>query len=179
MIQKKWFSVEHLKDGSIGKVTEVEAKGRSGAVVRFYEAADAADACTQAAQWFARSRAQSAAANRRRRDARRADALCTDCGGTPTPGFVRCEGCRNRSAADMRLSRQGVNRRGPLLSPEEAYARYRSNPTVRLATVLRRFDALGPVAFRAWLVSKIPAMQQTQGEWHPPLAYEPMAQAAE
>lgn len=202
MIQKKWFSVEHLKDGSIGKVVEVEAKGRSGAVVRFYEAGDAADACSQALAWYARYAEKARDSAREKLRAKRADGLCTGsgCRRQPRDGKSMCREClektSKRSAAIKRRRRAGdssnlrlhpggpegvMNRR--IQNSRARHDSIKSLPGGRTANryrqILDKFDGLGPVAFRVWLVSKIPAMQQTQGEWHPPMAYEPMAQAAE
>lgn len=205
MIQKKWFRVETGKDGSVLSCEEVEAKGRSGAVVRFYEAIDKAAACSAAKSWWEDKlrKAVVSGADRRLRYAK--DGLCETCGKSPVATDTRdrwgnprgrastqCRACLDKAAHYRELRKAGVRTRETRLGPDESFRREkerqrRSHEIDRqraggsAATfylrMLKKLDAIGHVAFRAWLVSRIPALQQTQ-EWHPPLEY-PMAEAAE
>lgn len=206
MIQKKWFCVETAADGSVLSCTQVEAKGRSGAVVRFYEAVDEADACSQAKEWYDRWREGRRIANSRWRIKRAAAGLCISqqagCDKTARPGMRTCQSCSDRTAAAQRRRRERRELgdfRDLRLNPGGAVAvmntrsenrrRSRRNAASLAGSsygyfhllILRKLDELSPgeaLAFRAWLVSKIPSMQQTRSEWHPPLV-ESVADAAE
>lgn len=154
MIQKRWFSVETLADGSIGKVCEVEAKGRNGSVVRFYEAVDKADACSQAKSWHE--------ADKARRRSAYSDRVSANPGAcTLHPRHPKkCPKCKEQR---RRIKTGECAKRRTEVSAEELLKakkiRDRISAEARTwVSLLSRFDALGPVAFRAWLVSRIRPM---------------------
>lgn len=164
MIQKKWFRVETASDGSILSCEEVEAKGRSGSVVRFYEAADKADACSQAKEWYERRRQQDREQSAKNRSERKALGLCSrsGCRSKPEKGRSYCARCSANKNEENKLRRQ--RRRDGDFSDSRINAgiqreKHGTQQSYRWWLLLQRFDELGPVAFRAWLVSKIPAMQ--------------------
>lgn len=175
MIQKKWFSVETLKDGSVGKFCEVEAKGRNGSVIRFYEAIDAADACSQAKDWHSRRKARDNKLRADKREELRATGVCFRCRKKPMVNASWCAECRDKANLLRRQLRRGERPVSvPRLSADDAFAREKernardrermkekhgSAAVYRYVILLEKFDRLGPGAFRAWLVSKIPAVQ--------------------
>lgn len=176
MIQKKWFRIEHLKDGSLGEVTEVDTKGRSGSNVRFYEALTKTDACKQAKEWYEKYRANSNAGIKRLHDKRLSAGLCISCGESPrcisVKGISRhCRECLTHVAELAAARRAGTpvgrpQHKDPVKTKQMAVERnVRGNETRKekygslyaynLACLLTKFDAIGPLAFRQWLVDKI------------------------
>ena len=205
MIQRKWFWIEHLPDGGIGRTGESETKGRNGSVIRYYEAVDLADACAQAQQWWARKKQTNAEFSARRRKERFARGLCESCGQRPIEQSKtqknrwgglsvrhhkvakKCRECMDRTAELSLERRRGLR---PANHPDantayakalewreraaaKAIAKAGSSTGIVYLRMLTKFDELGAVAFRAWLVSKIPAMSETGDP------AQPMAQAAE
>ena len=168
MLQKKWFRIESYADGSIASCEEVEVKGRNGSVVRFYEAADNAEACAQASAWFREQQLRFRSDMKTRSER----GLCLRCKKRLVNGACeRCAAVKER--ANVRASGKAPPVTGGAAPSHQAGAMH--SAAVRGHTwqlLLRRFDELGPVAFRAWLVSKIPAMQQDTG-------VQPIAEAAE
>lgn len=163
MIQLKWFRIETGADGSILSCTEVEAKGRSGAVVRYYEAVSASKACDAAKEW--------AKARRERANARHkrivSIGICASCGGSSRKGKCLCQGCADRRATlakSLRLGRPLLTKRHA--SPVEAKEAYRASARASrralgntsgciYRAILIKLDTKGPSKFRAWLVSEI------------------------
>lgn len=170
MIQKRWFRIETAKDGSILSCSEVEAKGKGGGVVRFYEAADAADACAQAKAWYAAERQRCNAGVKQRAAARKARGLCISCK-TPSPDFARCKTCRDRYAEYQRLQKSGLSNKRQAADPVEQLQRKKDRAAAfkakkggsakyQYSLILSKLDKLSPgeaPAFRAWLVGKIEA----------------------
>lgn len=164
MIQLKWFRIETGADGSILSCQEVEAKGRSGAVVRYYESASAGEACKAAKEWFTHRQATQKARRQRFKDS----GMCEcGCGGPARPGKTTCQ------ARGARLAQFAKERRAgrPLLrlrhaTAEDSLDAFRAGhvSSVRrrggsigcnLRMCLNRLDKVGPEAFRSWLVSEI------------------------
>lgn len=190
MIQKKWFSVEHQPGGTLGQVREVEAKGRNGSVVRFYEATDKADACSQAAQWYLRIKAQQNASQNELRARRIAKGKCTHCELPAIPGRRTCARHIDR--------RRNRNKRPPATRPHYATlelaatalreanrassARHNARIGGPMAKVywniLRKLRMLGADGLEAWLIARIPNYEQLMAK-ESGAAEEPLAQAAE
>lgn len=180
---KTWFRIELDSSGAILSCAEVDRSERSGKLVRFVEAGTAAEACSAVKEWYAAHLSSGRMRNALHREARRAAGLCTGqtsgCTGTPRIGFGTCDNCALVSAANHRLRRlrkklgdtadlrlsnggaqsvrdahlAGINKRSR--ARREAAGGAAALEALRL---LRKFDSLGPEAFRAWLVSKIPAL---------------------
>jgi hypothetical protein len=164
VIQLKWFRIETGADGSILSCTEVEAKGRSGGVVRFYEAIDADKACKSAQDWFA-SRQRSW---KKRYENNKASGMCgCGCGGPARTGKTTCQAqvdrttrlAKERKAGRPRMNIRHATAEDALRASLDDLARHDKarggSSGARLRANLVRFDALGPIAFRAWLVSEI------------------------
>lgn len=161
MIQKKWFRVEHQKDGSIS-CDEVEAKGKNGAVVRYYEALTKEEACYKAKQWWdkAKERYKEYSANRR------ASGICS-CGKTARLGMCKCQDCADKSINRKRARKLGVLGSWKRKSSAEEALKARRDTNAKhnklrggsvgsvCRTALRKLDSLGHEDFRKWLVSEI------------------------
>jgi hypothetical protein len=183
MIQQKWFRVGIDQKGDISSDSqEVESKGRNGIVYRYYQAVSLADACSQAKAYWRRCLDQAAAYRKRYSDKHVSNGLCSGCGKNPLATNQYCRACADRKNARSAARRKGAPLLVEKLSAERGIEKrraardkfHRENPwkvaKVTYIRALEQLDALGHVAFRAWLVSKIAAKQQTQGEWHPPMA---------
>lgn len=141
MIQKRVFRIEHdPKDGSIRSCQEVDSKGRNGGIVRYYEALSEAEACSLAKQWWQ----QRISATSGMRDAKQSTH-------------------QSERAAALQRKHEASQARSAAM--RERY-RTQGNPLYR--HILQRFDELGPLAFRAWLASKLPQDEPEQ-------AYVPIA----
>ncbi len=164
-LQKKWFRVEQSADGSILSCTEVDAKGRKGAHVRFYEAADSAAACDAAKAWYENYAAKDRAAQRTRYGKRKSEGSCTRCKSPPVAGKSLCARHRDALAEYNRAHYLGQVSPHTPLDPAIARARILANVKkqgllqrplkMNLRAVLREFDARNPVDFRVWLVLEI------------------------
>lgn len=108
VIQKKWFRIEHNADGSLGAVTEVDAKGRNGSIVRYYESVDAADACRQAKEWYENYRETHRRGVAARHTRLMAEGKCVDCGRLIGPYGTarRCRECSDRVNAAAKAWRE-------------------------------------------------------------------------
>lgn len=146
-LQLKWFRVEQAADGSILSCEEVDAKGRRGAHVRYYEAVDKAAACSAAKEWHERHKAQGRARNKRRRQdpiVREADiaaarrrqqskrdvGLCASCGVNPLSTGWYCEACSSRKSEARRRRLDGLpplprRRASTEVTPEHRRAKLR------------------------------------------------------
>lgn len=174
MIQKKWFRIEHLKDGSLGEVTEVDTKGKAGSTIRFYEALTKADACKQAKDWYAAHKLRNNAESKRARNRQIDAGLCSyrNCPNLPLAGKRDCKQHRDQAAKRSAEHYQREIGNLPAVerpSAEEVYARdlARRNASQRrrggslacqYRVVLKKLDELSPGEarlFRAWLVSEI------------------------
>lgn len=166
MIQKRWFRVGTLPDGSISSDScEVDVKGKNGTVYRYYEAASLSEACEAAKEWYARTHARDNA----RYQKTKASGMCPcGCRGPARPGKTTCQAKVDRISqrAKERESGRPLLKIGRHVTPDAALAAVRAGQASRIkrrggnyAELLRRylskFDKLGPEAFRAWLVSKI------------------------
>lgn len=173
MIQKKWFRVETGKDGSVLSCEEVEAKGKAvGSVVRFYEAADKADACRQAKLWWSHKKEIDRDYSEKRQKIRRKAGLCSRCGKNPrAKNRVNCEPCQKLRIARAKELAEGAERIRPTYETPEAAlaAKIASRDKVRTEhpenlvliggmIVLKKLDELSPgeaPAFRSWLMTRI------------------------
>lgn len=169
-LQMKWFRVEQSTDGSILSCTEVDAKGRKGAHVRYYEATDSAAACAFAKEWFARRKAGALRSVNARHARLIAQGLCTSCGHKPLVNKRHCKDCRQRARDRSRELYAGAAPRQNNLTPAQRllaeqqrskdcvarmFAEWGSRDAYAQFLLLRRLDELGPKGFRAMLVSRI------------------------
>lgn len=174
MIQKKWFRIETDASGAILSCTEVDSKGRQGAVVRYYEALTKADACRQAKEWAERFRSNLRASNVRRRDRLLAAGLCKWCGKNPRVNADHCEECRVRvnklNNQRRRDRRNGDSAPRKNLDPiqlrenvrasnnrhkDSLRAKWGSESSWVTSCLVRHLDTLGPQLFRKMLCDKI------------------------
>lgn len=198
MIQHKWFRIEQTSDGSILSCAEVEAKGRKGGTVRFYSAVDASAACALAKQWYERLRSRCAEADRANYQRKIDKGVCVGnlkgCTNIPREGRRYCAVCayakscdnaaraKRRAQGDMtNLSRNPDGPMAVMASVSERNLRRQlkerelsgGEAAARHLRTLKKLDALGHVAFRAYLVSKIKPEAVAKYEasrWHPPMA---------
>jgi hypothetical protein len=164
VIQKRWFRIETAKDGSILNCSEVEAKGRSGGVVRFYEAVDAADACSQAKAWYINDRNAKREWAAKARAAAKAKGLCVQCKRRkPFKGKKQCQVCsdmkreihlRWREAGCPPLQRVSA---ADAMATKHEYNRQRNARTIDAQKVIDKLDELGGngAELRAWLEAYI------------------------
>lgn len=152
MIQKKWFRVEHDKDGNILSCEEVDAKGRAGSVVRFYEAANKADACSQAKAWWERRLQQNREYQRQRRQNNARTGRCQDHGCA-----LPCARCakkradyRERAKLGIQLKPQHREAEDALAAKREAGTRYR-RWLIDIRLVAEKHAALSAESFARWL----------------------------
>lgn len=158
----QWWRVELDETGAIRQLEAVDAPSRNGRLVAYVQGETRVEAARNVFDWYKRYRAQQLASAQRRKERLRAEGLCTlrlkGCQHKPEGGhivrgtwqaFKTCQNCRDRKNAAERLL---VTRKRT--TPEAARAAYLRTHcrTLHARTVLRQFDALGPAAFRAWLV---------------------------
>jgi len=173
MIQKKWFRIETGADGSVLSCVEVPAQGRNGAVVRFYEAADKAAACSAAKEWYEKHRQSMNASSKRTKERAAVAEKCRIClREPPRPGRLSCQGCVDSLPSRLpRKAHKRENRGNPekvrdsfrdtLQRTTEMHKEVFGSPSgYNFWLLLRKFDTLGPAAFRDYLVSKIPNYEQ-------------------
>lgn len=192
-----WWRVEFGRDGSVKGAQEMEYVSTPTRVVGyvFVRANNKASAVTKAIDWYKRYCEKNRRDCQKRRERLDREGLCWHCRKTAVTGDMktcppcakanadRAKGRRDRLAAgdtrDMRRTNpdgiEGIRARVKADTARATQTRRElagSDTGYKYLTLLRKFDTLGPVAFRAWLVSKIPAMQQDTAE-------QPMAEAAE
>ena len=170
MIQKKWFRIETDSEGNILSCEEVSSKGRQGAVVRYYEALDKADACKQAKEWANRYRETKRSSMNARRREREANGLCVYCGVRPSASAQSCRECVALNTQRSRELRLGRVPRISRLSDTELRERVRDRKRQEQKLVaerwgssrayaryldLVRLDRSGPEAFREDLCDRI------------------------
>lgn len=203
MIQKRWFRVESDKDGNVLSCTSVDIgiKHRRGALIRFYEAVDDADACSQAKQWWERRQGLTSESRKRNRQRRAQSGVCeaSERHGPPAPGRKLCATCLAAAVENGRRTRERHrsgdledHRRSPLSDIErlerarEQVARCDNEMKLLAGSwaavahwrTLKRLRALGPDGLEAWLIAHIPNYDQLMAKEHA-TAMEPLAQAAE
>lgn len=188
-----WWRVELDKDGGIKTVTEVEEASKGAKLVCFVQATTRAEACSAAVNWW-RNRVAKMRANLNERYSKNISAgVCGVCAGplAETSSRVCQKHLQQRRDAWKRNYRRSRGDEVPLLSPrykdaDQAAAALRESVTrseernrhlhperhrvVLAVTALKRFDELGPVEFRKWLVGIIEAAKAKA---------EPVAEAAE
>lgn len=156
-----WWRVVLDKDGSIKTAEQVEYAGQGSKLVRFVEANTKAEACSIAKRWHENRKQIERRCEQKRLAAARSAGMCTRCKCRKArKNRVQCERCSEQQAA--RDPRRGGQRAGFVAkTPEQSFADYtyknRQSSRLRIhaKVCLRQFDALGPVEFRAWLVSEI------------------------
>lgn len=178
MIQLKWFRVEHLKDGSLGGVTEVDNKGKNNSIVRYYEAVSAKEACNEACRWYANHTRTSEASKRNTYLRRKEKGLCVYCTVPPKKarkGKTSCEECGKYQSEKQMSYYRGETQPRKVANPEELLARRKARAQAAVdsgkqlvgygaayARCLERFDTLGPKNFRKWLVEEIQKRKERQ-----------------
>jgi hypothetical protein len=171
-----WFRIELHKDGSVASCTEVEGSfSGSGKSVHYVEADTKAAAIQILADKYKKRRA----AEKTRRQDKRAAGICVNCPAS-TDGGPLCVACRlKHRAANRDLYRRkckGENVVAPTryttdeqralraqLDAERARIRARDHArrtgetgySRTLRRVLSHFDSMSPKAFRAWLVDSL------------------------
>lgn len=173
-LQFKWFRIEQDASGAILSCEEVDAKGRKGAHVRYYEALDKASACSAAMGWYAAYTQVKREKSRTRRTKFAELGLCSSCSRPKEPGredVQVCKMCAARAAERQRATKG--RRESPLrparLGADEFVRRMTgvSEPAKRRAlprqsqqcrhyvAMLEKFDRVTPNHFRTWLVGAI------------------------
>lgn len=174
MIQKKWFRVEQNKDGDILSCDEVECKGRQGAIVRYYEAADKAEACSLAKQWADNYRTIQNKHSEKLRNKRADSCLCLDCGLPALADRSRCEKCLKTDAKKGREYRKRKRLGLPQLlhklpdqerwdNRKQQYTKsnnrrseiWGSSTAHRYFLLLKKLHSLGAEAYEHWLREQI------------------------
>jgi hypothetical protein len=122
-IQLKWFKIEVEHDGTIRTCTEVDAKARSGATVRYIEGLNAADACSKVKAWAAQFRTTKNARDRRWRSGRKDSKVCTRCASPELHTRTMCATCAAYQAEGRRRQRAGLTKPRPVVSPLELRGR--------------------------------------------------------
>jgi hypothetical protein len=162
-----WWRVELDKDGSIKTCDAVEASQKGSTYLRFVEAETKAHACTTVKKWYETKKRNAAVQSARAYASRKAAGTCLMCTQPKAPGRAMCE-------LHLRVHREAEQRRR---NGDTSHARPHVPPAIQLAAerergrvwarahggsegrmmrrCLKQFDALGPEAFRAWLVSEI------------------------
>jgi hypothetical protein len=158
----KWWRVELDASGAILKCSEVEAAERGTGSVRYIEALSAAEACSYAKAWDARHKAAMRECHAKRYAERKAAGRCVRCGAPGDAGHVLC--ARHRKADAERRRYGGETTPRIKHTPEQALAAHRkvdaryqrrNGKGKPFRKCLKQLDALGPEAFRAWLVAEI------------------------
>jgi hypothetical protein len=163
-LQLKWFRIEQDASGAILSCEEVEAKGRRGAHVRYYEAVDKAAACDAAKAWYERYlmrrreyarkrredpavRASAAASTSSRYQKLRAAGLCTSCGTNPLATQWRCTECHARQREAKRRRKDCLpplpRKPGNVVSAERQRAQYEASNRLCHARVVSAWGSSG------------------------------------
>jgi len=151
-----WFRIELDSSGAILSCAEVELAERQGRLVRYVEAPNKTEACSSVKQWNER-RLRAMVEKRQAIVARRhAEGKCTECESLALAGAKMCQIHLERHRAygkrDRERLKQGTNPGRKRLTPEMARLIH-IEPAIRVSKIIFELDRLGPVAFRAWLVS--------------------------
>jgi len=166
-----FWKVELLKDGSISSVEPCEAKGRNGTDVIYVEADTKPEACSQAKRWWQLKKDRTLRSTRNRAERAKSMGKCSACMRLPSrPGRMTCVACAERKAQRAREVRAGAEVKKPMprdraweswKQHKEASRQRRGGPKgMFLRGVLRRFDEMGPEAFREWVVSELMRIDQ-------------------
>lgn len=153
-----WFRIELDGTGAILSCTEVELAEKQGRLVRFVEAPDKAGACSSVKQWY-EHRCRTMVEKRQVMIARRhAEGKCTDCEKPSAPGVKMCQTHIERRRAYGKRDRMRARGEAPpperpiRLEPRIAYLA-QCEPALKASRIIFELDRLGPVAFRAWVMS--------------------------
>lgn len=171
-----WWRVQFHTDGSIKNVDETEYVTAPGRVVSYVyvQANDKASACSAAKKWWDKRVAIRKKADAKSRHSRIALGLCSKpgCGRKPREGKKTCQECADRASSLSRESLEsrasGVpDRRLSDKTPEQRMEDFRADQKVRRCdttwlALLKKFDELGPVSFREWLLSHVPSVADAQ-----------------
>lgn len=170
-----WFRIELDKSGAILACTQVEMSEAGGKLVRYVEAETKTEACKGVKAWFADRKAKQERCRVAKQAERKQRGHCSRCDRKATHGPL-CGIHHARLQENRRRFREGKTEPRKELTPREAREAYENN-RIRMALprVLREFDARGPEAFRAWLVSEISARAPSAFERRGPRAPAPAA----
>jgi hypothetical protein len=170
-----WWRVQFHTDGSIKSISETEYVTTPHSIVSYVyvQANDKASACIAAKKWLERRKEICRRSSAKGRKTRIAEGLCVNsgCRNPAREGVTLCQDCQDKKTARTKnwhdSVRAGIDRRLSGKTPVQQLAERKADNAVRKVdttwlSLLRRFDELGPEGFRAWLVSKIPAMRQSQ-----------------
>jgi hypothetical protein len=174
-----WWKLTLDKSGAILSCEQVDQVEANGKLTCYVQATGKVDACARTKAWWEARKARKLAYKTQRRAALAAKGLCRCGRRPPKPGGKACQDCLTLGAAQLKRSRD--RQKGldvPLKAPryateaaaieayrnaERASKQKNAGPNKRAGLhcflrghiVLAQFDALGPEAFRAWLVQKI------------------------
>jgi hypothetical protein len=169
-----WWRGELNKDGGISTLTEVGQASKGSKLVCYVQATTRAEACSKIKAWWERRKGLIRSSSLRVRERRIAAGLCPTCGKAPcAPDRALCGPCLQ--AAVVRAEKVRRRKKGEHIphapgwrrfssaeeAAEAASARRRAqrdkhgHVNVFAPTVLKKFDELGPVKFREWLVGII------------------------
>ncbi len=163
-----WYRVELDNTGAILKCEEAGEGAISGRRVRYIEARDRTEACSLAKQWWARQLQACRDSKKRLRERRMSEGRCSECESPAERGRRFCGKHRVIAVEQNRRSHSG--KVGPRPIPPSAEERFGRSLSLNAGSVLKEFDARGPVLFRAWLVGLIDARRAK---------LQPQAEAAE
>lgn len=165
-----WWRIELDKSGAILSCAHVEMSGTSRGRIRFVEADSDAEACSRSVDGYRRSLLYHREKGATLRAAQTARGLCciSYCKNEPEHGKKRCKEHAAIGNANSRRWRSGEARANhpseDLAAEARAADRRRVTRKARdekggeaglRVVLLSKFDTLGPVAFRAWLVAGI------------------------
>lgn len=154
-----WFRIELNKDGSVLKAEHVEARlPGAGRFVVYVDAETKELAMASAVGRYQRYLEKQRADMRARREVRKAQGRCRDCGKPGTTGYL-CAGCAERQNALRRRGRTGFG------SVEPRPRGVHSQREIILAEVLEQAVALrAGVAFLSWLRNELEAARSIHGK---------------
>jgi hypothetical protein len=172
-----WWRVEFTAEGGIKSCEQVEAVQKNKGLVCFISATTKVDACADAKAWHEQRKAKHRALSAKYNQARLDKGLCQKCGREPRrPGrktgqkchdaTIRCqrERAAGRPCATAVYETPQAAQQAILTKLKERRARWKKKHghcELWAHIVLKQFDALGPEAFRAWLVQKIEESKTT------------------
>jgi hypothetical protein len=172
-----WWKVTLDSSGAILTCEQVDTVSKGTSRVTYVQATCKAEACSAAKFWWDRVKAHNRARAAERKLAKRSRGLCETCGKTPPETKRRkCRRCLDRLNERAQARLAGAPRIRPTYaSAEEAHRvnlenqrKYRESRraerrcNLRYTDLLRKFDEIGPAAFRAWLASRAVSSDSAQ-----------------
>lgn len=154
-----WFRIELDKSGAILKCDQVDQGFTGTKFVRFVEAETKAAACSDVKAWYENRLLKARMDNARRAAIQLNAGLCRAlcCKQPPAEGRTKCKKHLAAEAVNALRCKRGETKkqtRCPEKRKQSVIASGRLGGAY-FPTILKKFDELGSVQFRAWLVSEI------------------------